>query len=96
MGFSDKVLFFFSALGAFNGLILSYARRAAVRIEHPDREVVAYFFDYGLPRIYLQFGMTACLFFGPFLYYYIKSQSLRKRLSKRLRIHVLVLRKSIS
>jgi AraC-like DNA-binding protein len=35
---------------------------------------VAYFFDYDLPRLYLQVGLTACLFIGPFLYYYIKSE----------------------
>lgn len=90
MDFSDKVLFFFSALGAFNGFMLSiyfffftskkylsnYLLGAlllvlSIRIG----KSVAYFFDYGLPRIYLQIGLTACFFIGPFLYYYIKSET---------------------
>lgn len=90
MVFGDKVLFFFSALGAFNGLILSiyfffftakkylsnYLLGAlllvlSIRIG----KSVAYFFDYGLPKIYLQIGLTACFFIGPFLYYYIKSET---------------------
>lgn len=94
MGFGDKVLFFFSALGAFNGLILgsyfffftpkkylsNYLLGAlllvlSIRIG----KSVAYFFDYGLPKIYLQIGLTACLFIGPFLYYYIKSETLQIR-----------------
>lgn len=90
MVLGDKVLFFFSALGAFNGLILSiyfffftakkylsnYLLGAlllvlSIRIG----KSVAYFFDYGLPKIYLQIGLTACFFIGPFLYYYIKSET---------------------
>lgn len=89
MSFGDKVLFFFSALGAFNGLILSiyfiffspkkylsnYLLGAlllvlSIRIG----KSVAYFFDYSLPKIYLQLGLTACFFIGPFLYFFIKSE----------------------
>jgi len=89
MSFADKLLFFFSALGAFNGLVLScyfffftskkylsdYLLGAlllvlSIRIG----KSVAYFFDYGLPKIYLQIGLTACFFIGPFLYFYIKSE----------------------
>ncbi|HMI78310.1 MAG TPA: helix-turn-helix domain-containing protein [Ferruginibacter sp.] len=89
MSFGDKVLFFFSALGAFNGLMLSiyfffftskknlsnYFLGAllfvlSIRIG----KSVAYFFDYGLPKIYLQIGLTACFFIGPFLYFYIRSE----------------------
>ncbi|WP_028665998.1 helix-turn-helix domain-containing protein [Runella zeae] len=89
MSFGDKVLFFFSALGAFNGLILSlyfffftakkylsnYLLGAlllvlSIRIG----KSVVYFFDYSLPKIYLQIGLTACFFIGPFLYFFVKSE----------------------
>ena len=89
MGFGDKLLFFFSSLGAFNGLILSAyflfftAKKNAsnyllgallfvlsIRIG----KSVAYFFDYSLPKIYLQIGLTACFFIGPFLYFYVRSE----------------------
>jgi len=94
MNFGTKVLFFFSALGAFNGVMLSiyffffrskrylsdYLLGAlllvlSIRIG----KSVAYFFDYGLPKVYLQLGLTACFFIGPFLYFYIKSEVFQVR-----------------
>jgi AraC-like DNA-binding protein len=89
MGFGDKALFFFSFLGAFNGLImgiyfifftskkyLSNYLLGALLLVLSIRigKSVAYFFDYGLPKTYLQAGLTACFFIGPFLYFYIKSE----------------------
>jgi len=90
MGIGDKVLFFFSALGAFNGLILgiyfifftskkylSYYFLGALLLVLSIRigKSVAYFFDYNLPKVYLQIGLTACFFIGPFLYFFIKSET---------------------
>lgn len=89
MDTGSKVLFFVSALGAFNGLILSIyffffsAKKhlsnyllAALLLVLSIRigKSVAYFFDYGLPKIYLQVGLTACFFIGPFLYFFINSE----------------------
>ncbi len=89
MGFGDKVLFFFSALGAFNGLILGIYFIFFTSRKHLSDyflgalllvlsirigKSVAYFFDYNLPKIYLQIGLTACFFIGPFLYFFIKSE----------------------
>ncbi len=89
MVFGDKVLFFFSALGAFNGLILGIYFLFFTAKKHLSHyflgalllvlsirigKSVAYFFDYGLPKIYLQIGLTACFFIGPFLYFYIRSE----------------------
>ena len=90
MDFSNKALFFFSFLGVFNGLILSiyfffftskkqlsgYLLGSlllvlSIRIG----KSVAYFFDYNLSKTYLQIGLTACFFIGPFLYFYIKSET---------------------
>ncbi len=94
MDTGSKVLFFFSALGAFNGLILSIyfcffsAKKnlpsyllAALLLVLSIRigKSVAYFFDYGLPKIYLQLGLTACFFIGPFLYFFIKSEIFQLR-----------------
>ncbi|MEO8174402.1 MAG: hypothetical protein ABI581_15010, partial [Sediminibacterium sp.] len=86
----DKVLFFFSALGAFNGLILGiyfifFTSRKylsnyllgilllvlSIRIG----KSVVYFFDHSLSKIYLQIGLSACFFIGPFLYFFIKSET---------------------
>ncbi|SFE97873.1 transcriptional regulator, AraC family [Chitinophaga sp. CF118] len=85
----NNLLFFFSALGAFNGLIvgtyflcftakknLSNYFLGALLIALSIRigKSVAYFFDYNLPRTILQLGLTACLFIGPFLYFFVKTE----------------------
>ena len=86
MNIGKELLFFFSALGAFNGLILSlyfsffnskkylcnYFLGAllfalSVRI---GKSVFVYF-DGTLPKIYLQIGLSACFFIGPFLYCFL-------------------------
>lgn len=89
MSFGEKVLFFFSFLGAFNAFILgvyfiffttkkylsNYLLGALlVVLSIRIGKSVVYFFDTSLPRIYLQLGLTACLFIGPFLYFFIKSE----------------------
>ena len=89
MSFADKLLFFFSALGAFNGFVLGiyflfftskkylsnyFLGALLLALSIRIGKSVAYFFDYGLPKIYLQIGLTACFFIGPFLYFFIKSE----------------------
>lgn len=89
MSFSHKILFFFSLLGAFNGLILgvyfifltpkkylsNYLLGALlVMLSIRIGKSVAYNFDYNLPKIYLQVGLTACLLIGPFLYFFVSSE----------------------
>ncbi|MFH6993135.1 helix-turn-helix domain-containing protein [Flavobacterium sp. FlaQc-48] len=88
MDTSKELLFFFSALGAFNGIILGiyfffFTRKKyltnyflgallfalSIRI---GKSVFVYF-DPALPKMYLQFGLTACFFIGPCLYYFLKS-----------------------
>lgn len=88
MDTGKELLFFFSALGVFNGLILgvyfffftkkkyltNYFLGAllfalSIRI---GKSVFVYF-DSALPKMYLQFGLTACFFIGPCLYYFVKS-----------------------
>ncbi|MDR6763039.1 AraC-like DNA-binding protein [Flavobacterium sp. 2755] len=88
MDTGKELLFFFSALGAFNGVILgiyfffftkkkyltNYFLGAllfalSIRIA---KSVFVYFHP-ELPKMYLQFGLTACFFIGPCLYYFLKS-----------------------
>jgi len=88
MDTSKELLFFFSALGVFNGIILSvyfffFTKKKlltnyflgallfalSIRI---GKSVFVYF-NPTLPKLYLQFGLTACFFIGPFLYYFLKS-----------------------
>lgn len=90
----NKALFFFSYLGVFNGLILSIYFFFFTSKKHLSGYLlgalllvlsirigksVAYFFDYQLSRTYLQIGLTACFFIGPFLYFFIKAETSQVR-----------------
>lgn len=90
MEFSRELLFFFSALGAFNGLVLSLYFLFFAKPKHISNKFLGIFlfmlsirigksvFFYFNPELsfhYLQFGLTACFFVGPFLYFYVKSVS---------------------
>lgn len=85
----NQLLFFFSSLGAFNGLIigiyfLAFSPRkklstyflGALLLALSIRigKSVAFFFDYNVSRTILQIGLTACTFIGPFLYFFILSE----------------------
>lgn len=89
MSFGSKMLFFFSALGAFNGLLLSayfifftpkkylsnYLLGSLLLVlSIRIGKSVVYYFDHSLPKIYLQIGLSACFLIGPFLYFFIKSE----------------------
>lgn len=90
MSFGDKLLFFFSTLGVFNGLILSIyflffssAKRLSnyflgillLMLSIRVGKSVAFSFSYALPKLYLQIGLSACFFIGPFLFFFIKSET---------------------
>lgn len=82
------ILFFFGALGAFNGLILGIYFVLFFRTRNLSnfflgclllalsirigKSVFAYF-NPDLPKIYLQIGLSACFLIGPALYYFIRS-----------------------
>ncbi|MGL4632494.1 MAG: helix-turn-helix domain-containing protein [Leadbetterella sp.] len=89
MAFDSKFLFFFSALGAFNGILLSAYFIFFTSKKHLSNYLlgalllvlsirvgksVVYYFDKNLPKIYLQIGLSACFLIGPFLYFFIKSE----------------------
>lgn len=85
----NGALFFISALGAFNGLVLGIyflffprKRKIAnyflgallIALSLRIGKSVLYFFNSSLLRIYLQIGLSACWFIGPFVWYYIRSE----------------------
>ncbi len=88
MEFNRELLFFFSALGAFNGLVLSLYFLFYVKPKQISTKFLGAFllmlsirigksvffhFNPELSFHYLQLGLTACFFIGPFLYLYVKS-----------------------
>ena len=88
MNVSGELLFFFSALCAFNGLVLGFYFLFFAKPRHISSRFlgtlllmisirtgksVIFYFNPDLAYIYLQLGLTACFFIGPFLYFYIKS-----------------------
>ncbi len=90
MEFSRELLFFFSALGAFNGFLLGIYFLFIAQPKHISNRFlgmllialsvrigksVFFFFNPDLAPIFLQIGITSCFFIGPFLYFYIKSMS---------------------
>ncbi len=88
MDVSSELLFFFSALGAFNGFLLGLYYAIFKKPKHVSNfflggfliclsirigKSVIFYFNHDLAFGYLQFGLTACLFVGPFLYFYFRS-----------------------
>ncbi|NQX43336.1 Helix-turn-helix domain-containing protein [Pedobacter steynii] len=88
MNIGKELLFFFSALGAFNGLILSLYFSFFTKKKYLSNyflgallfalsvrigKSVFVYFDGNLPKIYLQIGLSACFFIGPLLYCFLKS-----------------------
>lgn len=107
MELGKALFFFFSALGAFNGLLLScyfffFAKKRVVAhyflgalllaLSLRVGKSVLFYFDRDLPKIYLQIGLSACFFIGPALYFFLKS-SLNpiKSIPRHWSIHLLVL-----
>jgi len=82
---SSQLLFFFSALGAFNGLLLSFylffgnttngerkwLAGLLLAISLRISKSVWFYFDPNLGKAFLQFGLTACFFIGPMLFFYV-------------------------
>jgi len=98
MDFNNELLFFFSALGAFNGVLLSlyfffFAKPKNISsyllggllavISIRIGKSVFFYFNPDLSKFYLQIGLSACFLIGPFLYFYIKSKTTIKQQPKR-------------
>lgn len=87
MNIDQQILFSVSALGALNGLVLSFY----LLFSKKGKSVIAFmlgvlllaisirvaksvflYFNPQLPKIYLQIGLSACFLIGPSLYYFFK------------------------
>ena len=88
MDLKHQLLFFFSGLGAFNGLLMSayfafFAKHrnqsnyflAALLFVISIRiaKSVFKFFSPNISELFIQVGLSACILIGPFLYFYTKA-----------------------
>lgn len=88
MNISDELLFFFSALGVFNALLISFYFFFAKKPKSISNfflgflllilairvgKSVFYYFNSDLAQIFIKVGLAACILIGPALYFYIKS-----------------------
>lgn len=85
---NQQLLFFFSALGAFNGLLVGLYFLFFSKPKHVSnawlgalflalsvrvgKSVFFYFYD-NLADAYIEFGLFACWLIGPFLFYYVRT-----------------------
>ena len=88
MNFENQIIFFFSALGAFNGFLLSlYFAISAEKKKFSNYflallllmlsiriiKSVFFYFNPQLSNIFIQIGLSACILIGPFLFLYLKN-----------------------
>lgn len=88
MNVSDELLFFFSALGVFNALLISFyffffkkpksisnffLGLLLLMLAIRVGKSVFYYFNPELAQIFIKVGLAACVLIGPALYFYIKS-----------------------
>lgn len=86
MNLDNNLLFFFSALGAFNSIVLSIYFLILKKDKSTSDaflggllavlsirvwKSIFFYFNPDLSKIYLQIGLSACLFIGPFLYFFL-------------------------
>ncbi len=84
----NVLIFFFSALGVFNGFLLSlylifFAKKKSVSkvllgalvlsLSIRIGKSVLIYFDQDSPLIFRQIGLSACIFIGPLLFYYVRN-----------------------
>ena len=90
----NQLLFFFSALGAFNGFLLSlyfaihakkkvftnyYLSLLLLVLSIRIIKSVFFYFHPDLSNIFIQIGLSACVLIGPFLFLYLKSYTEDKK-----------------
>lgn len=90
---SSQLLFFFSALGAFNGLLLTIYLLIAKPVSLERRllagllfvisirisKSIWFYFDPNVGKQFLQVGLSACLLIGPLLFEYINATLMHER-----------------
>ena len=98
---TNQILFFFSALGAFNGFILSlyFALNAnkkkfsnyilsflLLALSIRIMKSVFFYFNPQLSNFFIQIGLSACIVIGPFLFLYLRSQANNRKLNWSIHI----------
>jgi AraC-like DNA-binding protein len=98
---NNQMLFFFSALGAFNGFVLSFyiATNAGKKkftnyflsflllsLSVRIIKSVFFYFNPQLSNIFIQMGLSGCIVIGPFLFLYLKSQSANENVNWSIHI----------
>lgn len=93
---SNQMLFFFSALGAFNGFILSIYFALNAKKKNFSNYFLALlllalsiriiksvflYFNPQLANVFIQIGLSACILIGPFLYLYLKAHLNNEKLN---------------
>ncbi len=107
MNLNNNLVFFFSALGAFNSVVLSiyflffnsaknnasyYLGGLLLALSTRIWKSLFFYFNPELSKTYLQIGLSACFLIGPFLYFYIKSKvSETKASNSFLNLHLLLI-----
>ncbi|WP_340067293.1 helix-turn-helix domain-containing protein [Ascidiimonas aurantiaca] len=101
MNFDNQIIFFFSALGAFNGFLLSlYFALIAKKRKFSNYflallllmlsiriiKSVFFYFNPDLSNIFIQIGLSACILIGPFLFLYLKTHSYKKKVNWKIHI----------
>ncbi len=101
MNFDSQIVFFFSALGAFNGLLLSlYFALTAEKKKFSNyflallllmlsiRIIKSAFFYFNpqLSNIFIQIGLSACILIGPSLFLYLKTYTTKKKVNWKIHI----------
>lgn len=106
MALSSQLLFFFSALGAFNGLFLAlylwfskpfttekrFLAALLLAISLRISKSIWFYFDPTIGKQFLQIGLSACFLIGPFLYFYIACVTKQlERLTLHWKTHISLL-----
>ncbi|MGB6152870.1 MAG: helix-turn-helix domain-containing protein [Pricia sp.] len=94
MNLENQIIFFFSALGAFNGFLLSlYFALSAIKRQFSNYflsllilmlsiriiKSVFFYFNPQISNIFIQIGLSACILIGPFLYLYFKAHYFKRK-----------------
>ena len=102
MSFENQINFFLSALGAFNGFLLSLYFAISAKKKYFSNYYLAlllfvlciriiksvfYYFNPKLSGVFIQIGLSACILIGPFLLLYLNSHIKNK--TSKWKFHIL-------
>lgn len=101
MNFENQIIFFFSALGAFNGFLLSlyfaissekkkfsnyFLALLLLMLSIRIIKSVFFYFNPQLSNIFIQSGLSACILIGPFLFLYLKTYTTKENVDWKVHI----------